>query len=73
MISHTRSRSAPGQLDKTEDFRKLAMGRLLDDLQSKMHRKAALSIRDPLKIAINSCHDTSLAGIMSTLDVFDNR
>ncbi|KAG9013480.1 hypothetical protein FRB94_002555 [Tulasnella sp. JGI-2019a] len=58
---------------KTKDFRKLAMGRLLDDLQSKMHRKAALSIRDPLKIAINSCHDTSLAGIMSTLDVFDNR
>ncbi|KAG8885363.1 hypothetical protein FRB97_001438 [Tulasnella sp. 331] len=58
---------------QTQEFRRLAMGRLLDDLQSKMHRKAVMSIRDPLKIAVNACHDTSLAGIMSTLDVFDNR
>jgi len=58
---------------QTKEFRRLAMGRLLDDLQSKMHRKAAMTARDPLKIAINACHDTSLAGMMSSLDVFDFR
>ncbi|KZT41598.1 phosphoglycerate mutase-like protein [Sistotremastrum suecicum HHB10207 ss-3] len=58
---------------KTEEFRRLAMGRLLDDLSRKMTHKADYGEKDPLKILIHSTHDTALAGLASTLDVFDER
>jgi len=48
------------------------MGRLLDDLQAKMQTKVNLRNRDPLKILVHSAHDTTLAGLCQTLDVFDN-
>jgi len=60
-------------IDKNQEFRRLAMGRLLHDLQKKLARKAALGSKDPSKILIHSTHDTALAGISSALDVFDNR
>jgi len=49
------------------------MGPLLSDLTRKMQAKAENGSRDPLKILIHSTHDTCLAALCSTLDVFDNR
>ena len=60
-------------LDKNQEFRRLAMGPLLHDLQQKLAKKAALGSKDPSRILIHSTHDTALAGISSALDVFDNR
>ena len=54
-------------------MRKLATGRLLSSLSARMQSKADRGDRDPLKIAIHACHDTSLAGLCQTLDVFDGR
>lgn len=59
--------------DKDERVRRLAQGRLLDELATRMGDKASKGTDDPLKIAINACHDTSLAGMCQTLDVFDGR
>ncbi|PCH44871.1 phosphoglycerate mutase-like protein [Wolfiporia cocos MD-104 SS10] len=59
--------------DKTEEVRRLGMGPLLSDLARKMQAKIEGSMQDPLKILIHSTHDTSLAALCSTLDVFDNR
>ncbi|KAF5390113.1 hypothetical protein D9757_003824 [Collybiopsis confluens] len=58
---------------KTDEVRRLGMGRLLDDLATKMQQKVAQGDRDPLKIAVHSTHDTALAGLTSTLDVFDDK
>ncbi|PWN49434.1 phosphoglycerate mutase-like protein [Violaceomyces palustris] len=55
------------------EFRRLAMGRLLEDLNGRMQNKARLGDKDPLKFALYSTHDTALAGLLSTLDCFDNR
>jgi hypothetical protein len=49
------------------------MGRLLEDLTRKMQRKADLGDRDPLKILVHSTHDTALAALCATLDVFDEQ
>jgi hypothetical protein len=43
-------------LDKTHEFRRLAMGRLLDDLQRKMTYKADHGVRDPLKLLVHTTH-----------------
>ncbi|KAF8801095.1 phosphoglycerate mutase-like protein [Phlegmacium glaucopus] len=59
--------------DKTEEVRRLGMGRLLEDLSRKMHHKAIYGSQDPLKILVHSTHDTALAGLCSTFDVFDDR
>ncbi|KAI0944908.1 hypothetical protein AcV7_001582 [Taiwanofungus camphoratus] len=59
--------------DKTEEVRKLGMGPLLSDLSSKLQAKAERGEQDPLKILIHSTHDTSIAGLCSTLDVFDEK
>lgn len=49
------------------------MGRLLSDLSRKMSSKAEKGEQDPMKILVHSTHDTALAGLCSTLDVFDER
>ncbi|BGP02495.1 hypothetical protein RTG_02538 [Rhodotorula toruloides ATCC 204091] len=60
---------------KNIEFRKLAMGRLLSSLRQTLEAKA----NDPLekvektRLAVYSCHDTSIAGILNALDAFDNR
>ncbi|KIY70843.1 phosphoglycerate mutase-like protein [Cylindrobasidium torrendii FP15055 ss-10] len=59
--------------DKTEEVRRLGMGRLLGDLSRKMHNKATQKDKDPLKILVHSTHDTGLAALASTLDVFDDK
>ncbi|TFK87495.1 phosphoglycerate mutase-like protein [Polyporus arcularius HHB13444] len=59
--------------DRTEEVRRLGMGPLLSDLSRKMQEKAAKGDADPTKILIHSTHDTCLAGLSSTLDIFDER
>ena len=49
------------------------MGPLLSDLTRKMQEKAAKGDADPTKILIHSTHDTCLAGLSSTLDMFDDK
>jgi hypothetical protein len=49
------------------------MGRLLEDLTRKMQRKVEKGDYDPLKILVHSTHDTALAALCSTLDVFDEK
>lgn len=49
------------------------MGRLLADISSKMQNKVEQGEKDPLKILVHSTHDTTLAGICSTLDVYDEK
>ncbi|TFY78987.1 hypothetical protein EWM64_g5028 [Hericium alpestre] len=66
--------------DKTEEVRRLGMGRLLGDLSNKMQLKAqelnstSSARNEPSpRILVHSTHDTALAALTSTLDVFDNR
>lgn len=49
------------------------MGRLLEELGRKMAHKAKHSSNDPLRILIHSVHDTTIAPMLQTLNVFDNR
>jgi len=60
-------------VNKDEEIRRLAQGRLLSELAARMNHKATEGGADPLKLAIHGCHDTSLAGMAQTLDVFDGR
>ncbi|KAJ6571732.1 histidine phosphatase superfamily [Mycena capillaripes] len=58
---------------KTQEVRRLGMGPLLADLSQKMKQKADRGDNDPLKILVHSTHDTALAAMCSTLDVFDEK
>ena len=49
------------------------MGRLLQEMSAKMARKAEDGARDPLRVLVHATHDTALAALCSTLDVFDDR
>ncbi len=49
------------------------MGPLLSDLAQKMQAKAEKGDAEAPKILIHSTHDTCLAGLANTLDVFDER
>lgn len=60
-------------IDKTEEVRRLGIGRMLDQLMFKMTRKVEMGERDPLKLLVHSTHDTMLAAVCNTLDVFDDR
>ena len=59
--------------DKNLEYRRLAMGPLLDDLQQKMQKKVEGGDEEKLKLLVYSTHDTALAGLLSSLDVFDHR
>ncbi|KAG9095684.1 hypothetical protein FRC06_009535 [Ceratobasidium sp. 370] len=56
---------------KNHEFRRLAMGRLLSEMSDQMTGIARGT--NETKIRVNACHDTTLAGLCTTLDVFDNR
>ena len=60
---------------KDKEFGQLSMGRLLGELRAKMEDKVndPLEQKEKLRLAVYSCHDTSLGGILRALDVFDNR
>ncbi|KAF9788558.1 phosphoglycerate mutase-like protein [Thelephora terrestris] len=58
---------------RTEEVRKLAMGRLLAEMSGKMNQTATGTGPTAPKILIHSTHDTAIAGLLGTLEVFDNR
>ncbi|KAH7882424.1 phosphoglycerate mutase-like protein [Phlebopus sp. FC_14] len=58
---------------KTEEGRRLGMGRLLSDMTTKMRSKTEEAEKDPLKILVHSTHDSTLAALCSTFDVFDEK
>ncbi|KAF9523260.1 phosphoglycerate mutase-like protein [Crepidotus variabilis] len=58
---------------KTEEVRRLGMGRLLSSLTTKMERKASKGASEPLKLLVHSTHDTAIAALCQTLDVFDDK
>ena len=60
-------------LDKTEEVRKLAMGRLLADISGRMNQTVTKDDENPPRILIHSTHDTGIAGLLGTLEVFDDR
>ncbi|KAM0751178.1 phosphoglycerate mutase-like protein [Meredithblackwellia eburnea MCA 4105] len=57
------------------EFKKLSMGRLLGDLGASLDRKVAdpKEEKEKLRLAVYSCHDTSLGGILNSLNIFDGR
>ncbi|EST07776.1 Histidine phosphatase superfamily, clade-2 [Kalmanozyma brasiliensis GHG001] len=59
--------------EKRTEFRRLAMGRLVNDLATRMSSRAENGAQDPLKFAVYATHDTALAGLLNTLDCFDGR
>ncbi|QRW23317.1 histidine phosphatase family containing protein [Rhizoctonia solani] len=56
---------------KDNEFRRLAMGRLLAEMSGGM--SAIVNRTQTPKIRVLACHDTTLAGLCQTLDVFNNR
>lgn len=71
---HNTSLTQPSlTIDRTEEVRRLGMGPLLSDLAQKMQTKAEKGDADAAKILIHSTHDTCLAGLSNTLDIFDER
>lgn len=56
----------------SNEVRKLASGRLLSDLQQELADKIAGKKESP-KMAVLACHDTTLASMLATLGVFDNK
>ncbi|KAJ6590608.1 histidine phosphatase superfamily [Mycena vulgaris] len=63
----------PSTPDRTQEVRRLGLGPLLSDLSQKMQQKVDRGDEDPLKILVHSTHDTALAALCSTLDVFDEK
>lgn len=59
--------------DDTEEVRRLGMGRLLSDVSEKMYLKVTQGAENKLKLLVHSTHDTTLAGICKTLEVFDEK
>ncbi|KAL4073664.1 phosphoglycerate mutase-like protein, partial [Scleroderma citrinum] len=58
---------------KTEEGRRLGMGRLLADISARMLSKVVQGNKDPLKILVHSTHDSTLAALCATFDVFDEK
>lgn len=49
------------------------MGRLLEDISTKMQKKVTEGPGDQMRLLVHSTHDTTLAGICASLDVFDEK
>jgi acid phosphatase len=58
---------------KTEEGRRLGMGQLLADVSTKMQAKVEEADKNPLKILVYTTHDSTLAALCNTFDVFDER
>ncbi|KAG2034004.1 histidine phosphatase superfamily [Suillus americanus] len=58
---------------KSEDGRRLGMGRLLADASEKMQRKIQPHSKDPTKLLVHTTHDSTLAALLCTFDVFDDK
>lgn len=55
------------------ELRKLGVGRVMDDVSQKMQLKAFKKTEDPLKILVNCTHDTTIAGVLQTFGVYDQK
>jgi len=55
------------------ELRTLGVGRVMDDVSQKMQRKAFKKSEDPLKILVNCTHDTTIAGVLQTFSVYDQK
>jgi len=58
---------------KSEQGRRLGMGRLLADMSTKMQTKIEKKDKDPLKVLVYCTHDSTLAGLCCTFDAFDGK
>lgn len=58
---------------KAEEGRRLGMGRLLANVTVRMLNKVDQGNKDPLKILVHSTHDSTLAALCATFDVFDKK
>lgn len=55
------------------ELRTLGVGRVMDDVSQKMQRRALRKDQDPLKILVNCTHDTTIAGVLQTFGVYDQK
>jgi hypothetical protein len=55
------------------ELRTLGVGRVMDDVSQKMQRKAIKKYEDPLRILVNCTHDTTIAGVLQTFGVYDQK
>ncbi|KAH8923448.1 phosphoglycerate mutase-like protein [Atractiella rhizophila] len=65
-----------GGYDASPEFKRISMGRLVGDLQSTLERKIAnreKRTEDPLKVAVYALHDTSICGILHSLNCYDKK
>ena len=51
----------------------MAIGRLLAEISGKMDRRATGDDENPQEILIHGTHDSAIAGLLGTLEVFDDR
>jgi hypothetical protein len=51
----------------------LGVGRVMDDVSQKMQRKALKKNEDSLKILVNCTHDTTIAGVLQSFGVYDQK
>jgi acid phosphatase len=73
-LSNTGSNPADRNLDAVSpELRALGVGRVMDDISQKMQRKALKKSEDPLKILVNCTHDTTIAGVLQTFGVYDQK
>lgn len=49
------------------------MGRLLADVSTKMQHKVQFDSKDPTKLLVHTTHDSTLAALLCTFDVFDEK
>jgi acid phosphatase len=49
------------------------MGRLLADVSTKMQHKVQFDSKDPAKLLVHTTHDSTLAALLCTFDVFDEK
>ncbi|KEI39681.1 uncharacterized protein L969DRAFT_87674 [Mixia osmundae IAM 14324] len=54
---------------RSPEFKRLAMGRLTGDMLESFKRKAAQPTSEKLRLALHSCHDTTLGGLTRTFGV----
>jgi acid phosphatase len=72
--SNAGSNTADHPLDTVSpELRRLGVGRVMDEVSQKMQRKALKTNEDSLKILVNCTHDTTIAGVLQTLGVYDQK
>jgi len=55
------------------ELRRLGIGRVMDDISQKMQRKSLKKHEDQLKILVNCTHDTTIAAVLQTFGVYDQK